>query len=86
MTLPAAPFKGLSGPVAVWNGDTFVVWGRDTAAGRAPKGGVFDPVATAWSAMDASSQVAGGGSVATWTGTSMLVVGAGHVAEWKPSS
>jgi N-acetylneuraminic acid mutarotase len=96
--LPAAPFKGLSGPVAAWTGDTLVVWGRDiaTAGGGAPKGAVYDPVAASWAAMDASSQVAGRGSVAVWTGPSMLVVGGGkpgeataghtqHVAEWKPS-
>jgi hypothetical protein len=95
--LPSAPFQGLSGPVAVWNGDTYVLWGRDTGAAAAPKGAVYDPVATSWSSMDASSQNAGPGAVASWTGSSMLVVGGGtpaetkgrhtqHVAEWKPSS
>ena len=58
---------------------------------------MFDPARASWDAMDASSQVAGQGSVAQWTGSSLLVVGGGkpgeaktghteHVAEWKPSS
>ena len=96
--LPAAPFKGLSGPVAAWTGDTLAVWGRalGPAGGGAPAGAVFDPVASTWSAMNAGSQVAGRGTDGFWTGSHLLVIGGGtpteiktgptqHLAEWKPS-
>jgi len=63
---------------AVWSGSQMIVWGGAGAAGDLNDGGLYDPVANAWTYLPASlanTPVARESHSAVWTGAEMMVWG-----------
>jgi len=76
-TAPNAP-----GPreahTAVWTGTNMIVWGGAGTNGFANDGGLFDPLANAWTYLPgtlANAPAVRAGHAAVWTGSQMLVWG-----------
>ena len=69
--------------VAVWSGTQLLVWGGVTDPRREtvpPHGVAYDPATNRWSALPISPLRGRTGATAVWTGTSMIVWGAGSPA------